>query len=79
MNVYKIGGTPEPPKIEFRKINPTRYIVDVKSAKGPFTLVFSESFHEGWKAFIRPVQSSKFKVKSHGLHYGAHGRIEAEE
>lgn len=43
----------EKPKIEFKKINPTRYIVDVKEAKDPFTLVFSESFHEGWKAYIR--------------------------
>ena len=43
----------EKPKIEFKKINPTRYVVDVKEAKGPFTLVFSESFHEGWKAYIR--------------------------
>ena len=43
----------ELPKIEFAKINPTRYVVDVKEAKGPFTLIFSESFHEGWKAYIR--------------------------
>ena len=43
----------EPPKVEFKKINPTRYIVDVKGAKEPFTLVFSESFHEGWKAYVR--------------------------
>lgn len=41
------------PKIDFKKINPTRYVVDVKDAKGPFTLVFSESFHEGWKGYIR--------------------------
>lgn len=46
----------EPPKIEFKKINPTRYVVNVKGAKNPFTLVFSESFHEGWKAYIRNKQ-----------------------
>jgi len=54
----------EQPRIEFKKINPTRYVVDVKGAKGPFTLVFSESFHEGWKGYIRQVQSSKFKVQT---------------
>jgi len=43
----------QPPKIDFKKINPTRYLVDVKDANGPFTLVFSESFHDGWKAYIR--------------------------
>lgn len=41
------------PEIQFKKINPTRYVVDVKGANGPFTLVFSESFHERWKAYIR--------------------------
>jgi hypothetical protein len=41
------------PRIGFKKINPTRYIVEVMDAKRPFTLVFSESFHKGWKAYIR--------------------------
>jgi len=36
---------------EFKKVNPTKYIVDV-DAKKPFTLVFSESYHPKWKAFI---------------------------
>ncbi len=56
----------EPPKIEFKKINPTRYIVNVKGAEGPFTLVFSESFHEGWKAYIRQkseIRSQKSEEK----------------
>jgi hypothetical protein len=41
------------PKIDFKKINPTRYLVMVKKARKPFWLVFSESFHEGWKGYIR--------------------------
>ena len=41
------------PEINFRRIDPTRYIVDVEGAKGPFTLVFSENFNPGWKAYIR--------------------------
>lgn len=39
------------PTITFHKINPTRYIVNV-TAEDSFWLVFSESFHEGWKAYI---------------------------
>ena len=39
-------------QVEFSKINPTRYRVQVKTRK-PFWLVFSESFHPGWKAYIR--------------------------
>lgn len=41
------------PKIKSTRINPTKYIVDVGGAKGPFTLIFSESYHEGWKAYVR--------------------------
>jgi len=39
-------------QVEFRKINPTRYRIQAKTRK-PFWLVFSESFHPGWKAYIR--------------------------
>lgn len=44
------------PKVDFKKINPTRYIVYVKETNEPFTLVFSESFNEGWKAYIRKAE-----------------------
>jgi len=39
------------PKIEFIKINPTKYRVKVEGATGPYTLIFSESFHKGWKIY----------------------------
>lgn len=42
-------------KIEFRKINPTRYTVYAEAEKS-FWLVFSESFHKDWKAYIRKVE-----------------------
>jgi len=40
------------PKITFVKINPTKYKIKVEGAGEPYTLVFSESFHQGWKAYI---------------------------
>jgi hypothetical protein len=52
------------PVIEFKKINPTKYRVRVHSANGKFPLVFSESFHEGWRAYVTQVESEKLKVKS---------------
>ena len=64
LNLYKIiepkviisrninSGFVDKPIINFQKINPTKYIVDVKNVKGPFLLNFSESFHPGWKLFI---------------------------
>jgi len=48
-----INGEASVPAISFSKVNSTRYIVDVKGARRPFPLVFSESFDEGWKAYIR--------------------------
>ena len=39
------------PKITFVKINPTKYRIKVEGAKEPYTLVFSESFHEGWRLY----------------------------
>lgn len=46
------AGTP-PPELAFTKVNPTRHVISVKGSEGPFTLVFSESYGEGWKAFVR--------------------------
>jgi hypothetical protein len=54
--------TKEVPKITFVKVNPTKYRVKVEGAKGPYTLVFSESFHTGWRVY--KVQSSNVKVQN---------------
>jgi hypothetical protein len=40
------------PKITFVKINPTKYRVRVEGASQPYTLVFSETFDRGWKAYV---------------------------
>ena len=40
------------PKITFFKTNPTKYRIRVEGVKEPYTLVFSESFHPGWKVWI---------------------------
>ncbi|MEK7064537.1 MAG: hypothetical protein AAB973_02940 [Patescibacteria group bacterium] len=39
------------PKLTFKKINPTKYKLWIEGAKAPFLLVFSESFHRGWKLY----------------------------
>lgn len=41
-------------KIHFKMINPTRYKIQVEP-QGPFWLVFSESYHPKWKAYIGDV------------------------
>lgn len=40
------------PKIQFEKINPTKYKVKVFNATNPYVLTFSEAFHKKWKIYI---------------------------
>jgi len=40
------------PNITFKRTNPTRYQVKIENATEPFFLVFSESYHPDWKAYI---------------------------
>lgn len=51
-----------PPRITFKKINPTKYMVKVEKAAKPFFLIFSESFHSGWKAYIREANGQRPEV-----------------
>lgn len=41
------------PKIEYRRVGGTKYIMNVSGAKSSFPLVFSESFHPDWKLFVK--------------------------
>lgn len=45
--------SPKIPFLSFQKINPILYKVAVKDAVAPFRLVFSESFHPGWKLYLK--------------------------
>lgn len=44
--------TAQEPKIIFKKINQTKYIVQVKGATAPFWLTFLETFHPQWKLYL---------------------------
>ncbi|CAN5194889.1 hypothetical protein BH11PAT1_BH11PAT1_0110 [soil metagenome] len=41
------------PKVNFTKINPTKYIVTITNTERSFPLVFSETFDKGWKVFAK--------------------------
>ncbi len=57
---------PEPvkpaPKISYKRINDTKFIVHVSKFKNPYLLVFLESFHPGWKAYVRETNSSNSPI-----------------
>ena len=73
----KIKSQKKRPEVEFRQVNLTRYIVRVKASE-PFWLVFSEAFHKGWRAYIRPVWSSEFASRPEGIR-GPRGRARTEK
>ncbi|MEI6774569.1 MAG: hypothetical protein WCL18_07475 [bacterium] len=52
------------PILEFKKIDPTKYRVVVHRAKGEFPMVFSESFHEGWKTYLAAPDNLKFNTNN---------------
>ena len=52
------------PNITFTKINSTKYKVYVEKAGNPYYLVFSEGFHQGWKAYINQSPISNLKSQS---------------
>jgi len=39
------------PRIEFFRVNPAKYRIEVLGATAPYTLVFSESFSSGWELY----------------------------
>jgi len=65
------------PRITFMRVNPTKYRVLVEGAEEPFSLVFSESFHSGWKAYVRPTNPPALakKFDSDGGHDYFDGQV----
>ncbi len=45
------------PRIAFEKINPTKYIIHIKNARGPYLFVFSETYHPHWQIFLSQSNS----------------------
>ena len=48
------------PKIAFIRINPTKYIIDIKDAKDPYSLVFLAAFNKKWKLFVSDYSYDPF-------------------
>ncbi|OGX15652.1 MAG: hypothetical protein A2166_02665 [Omnitrophica WOR_2 bacterium RBG_13_41_10] len=41
-----------PGEVRFQKINPTKYLVQLKKTMDPFWLIFKESFDKDWKIYL---------------------------
>ncbi len=53
------------PILEFAKIDPTKYRIRVHQAKKDFLLIFSDTFHKGWKVYVK--QNSEFRIQNSEL------------
>lgn len=57
------GVYASPPNITYEMINPCKYVIHV-DGNSPFLLVFSESYHPLWKAYVDDVENSPFTAYS---------------
>jgi hypothetical protein len=44
-------GTGPPPSLRFKRINPAKYVVQVRDAESPFLLVLADRFSSDWKLY----------------------------
>ena len=65
----KLQDETNPSQIKFVKINPTKYKINISNATQPYTLVFNESFHAGWKLYLKDdiKQPNSLKTKISGF------------
>jgi len=57
------------PVLEIKKINPTKYRIRVHGASGVFPLVFSESFHDGWRMYLAKPNNFQFPISNDQIGY----------
>jgi len=65
----------EEPTIEFRKINPSKYVVRVNGAKNDFVLVFAEEFHKGWKMYLPNLNKTTLSLTDLSLYKKLPGEV----
>jgi hypothetical protein len=53
--LFQINSTPN---LNFKKVNPTKYQVDIQNAKGSFIVVFNETFNPFWKLYLSGLTES---------------------
>lgn len=46
------------PVIEYRKVNPTKYVLTIHNARGVFPVIFSEAYNRNWNIYSRRISGS---------------------
>ncbi len=47
------------PDIKYNMINPTKYSIEIRNAVSPYIIVFSQTFHKGWKLYLNNQEIGK--------------------
>ena len=77
LDLSKIQIKSAPEKSEIKKISPVNYEVKISGSKGNFILVFNNTYHPGWTAFI---EDKPISIKNHFIANGyANGFIIEKE
>jgi len=69
----------EQPIIEFLKINPAKYYLRVHKINSAFFLIFSETFHEGWKVYPLKLETPPFFNQKKHLVLNEYKTLEGNE
>jgi hypothetical protein len=51
------GKAYQPPAVEFRRVGPTTCVVRLSGVTQGFPLLFQETFHQGWRAYLVPLET----------------------
>lgn len=62
-----VSSQPDNSIIEFKKVNPTKYRVNLHRVQGIVPLVFAENFHADWKIYSVPKESLMKQADDHNL------------
>ena len=57
-NIYTNNTSLNKASITYKEINPTKYIVNVINASGPFVLDFKQNFNSGWDIYINGTKNN---------------------
>ncbi|WP_243362051.1 DUF2079 domain-containing protein [Fundidesulfovibrio terrae] len=64
--VYR-GRRYEPPSVEFRRLGPTACVVRLSGVREGVPLLFQETFHHGWRAYLMPAADEETGVRPASL------------
>jgi hypothetical protein len=64
MEFFNFKNKIQTPKIEFKRVNPTKFRLRMHGVKSDFPLIFSENFHHDWHLYLVPWKHQELDPSS---------------